>query len=66
MFLQGQTQELESKLHEKDLEIERLRAALAKAGVDQSVVPPCEQVSRASQTAICPIMKQKWRLYIRG
>jgi hypothetical protein len=42
--LQGKAQELEGKLHEKELEIERLRAALATAGVDQNVVPSTDKV----------------------
>ena len=40
----GQAADLEDKLREKELEVERLRMALAKAGVDQSAVAGPEKV----------------------
>ncbi len=43
--LQGKTQELEGKLQEKELEIEALRAALAKSGANQATLNlPVEKV----------------------
>jgi hypothetical protein len=42
----GQAADLEGKLRERELEVERLRNALAKANVDQSVVAGAEKVRR--------------------
>ena len=43
-----QAADLEGKLRERELEVERLRTALAKHNVDQSAVAGAEKVRRGS------------------
>lgn len=39
--MQGQAAELEGALHKREAEVERLRAALAEAGVDAQALGSC-------------------------